>query len=517
MKKYTLYLLLAALTGLFASCSRDENPAQTSENNQVRIGASIDGALRTRAWEALTIPEGYKLRYVLEVYSSEEVLVQKYEQTAADANSVNFDFKLADAGTYYTVMWADFVTDETGTTVNATDRLNEYIHYADKHYKTTDNLKQVGVITTGYAINDESRDAFCGSRSIKKDVGALTASITLTRPFGQINVIEKNADLLAKVQSMSLTYTVPASFNVKTGTVTGSAEVKPTVSTSLPTAADARKANLFYDFIFAPATGQTTLDEIAMTFECNDPTVILNDFSIPANMPVVRNKRTNISGSILHTSDAPNDAASLSVGISNGWTETTTDEEKDIDPNVGDYYYKDGTWSTELKATTENPVIGVVYELSTHGKSRGSVVSLTEPTGLAWSTENEETGATLYNDGQGNTAKVFAYITANNKGIASYPVFQALQEHRDNTGNDGWYILVNYDIFFADESAVANAINGKITAAGGVELVAPTAKADGYWTSYEHNANDAFIQNSYRTRGNETKSKPHKVRFVLDF
>lgn len=345
MKKYTLYLLLAALTGLFASCSQDENPAQTSENNQVRIGASIDGALRTRAGESLTIPNSYKLRYVLEVYSS-DALVCKYEKTAMNASSVNFDFELTAAGTYTAVVWADFVTDETGTLVSADGGLKAYTHYTDKHYKTTDNLCNLGVITTDYVINDESRDAFCASETITKGAGALNASITLKRPFGQINVIEKNTSLLEKVQSMSLTYTVPASFNVKTGAVTGSAKVTPTVSASLPTATTDRKANLFYDFILAPATGQTTLDAIAMEFTSQDNTVALNDYTIPANMPVVRNKRTNISGSILHTSDVPSDAASLSVGISNGWEETIEEEE------IPDLVW-DGTYPTTTEQAKE--------------------------------------------------------------------------------------------------------------------------------------------------------------------
>ena len=324
MKKYTLYLLLAALTGLFASCSQDENPAQTSENNQVRIGASIDGALRTRAGESLTIPDGYKLRYVLEVYSLANALVQKHEYATPTVNLASFNFNLTEAGTYTAVVWADFVTtNAVETRVEATEQLNAYIHYEDKYYKTTDNLQQVGVITTDYAINDESRDAFCACETITKGVGALTENITLTRPLGQINLIEKNTELLAKVQNMTLPYKVPATFDIKAGTVSGSQEVKPTVSAPLPTATADRKANLFYDFILAPATGQTTLEAIAMEFKSTDNTVTLDKYTIPANMPVVRNKRTNISGSILHTSDVPSTLTKLSVGISNGWEEPT--------------------------------------------------------------------------------------------------------------------------------------------------------------------------------------------------
>ncbi|WP_195594759.1 DUF6562 domain-containing protein [Bacteroides fragilis] len=435
MKKYTLYLLLAALTGLFASCSQDENPAQTSENNSVRIGASIDGALRTRAGTDFTIPDGYKLRYVLEVYSSANALVQKHEQTATDANSVNFDFKLADAGTYTAVVWADFVTDGTGTKVDAIDQLNEYTHYADKHYKTTDNLQQVGVITTGYVINDESRDAFCACKTITKEVGALTQSITLTRPFGQINVIEKKADLCEKVASMTLTYKVPASFNVKTGAVSNSAEVKPTVNTPLPTATTDRKANLFYDFILAPAAGQTTLEAIAMEFTSADNTVVLNDYTIPANMPVKRNKRTNISGSILHTSTAPSDAASLSVGISNGWEGTT--EEVEV-PRVGDFFYQDGTFSPIQ--VSDKTLVGKIFWINPNDRMKGKITSVdfgsmtwtkaqswesanTLPDGMSWRVPTKEELQHLYcayNGVEPTTWETNASIIANEEAKSAF-------------------------------------------------------------------------------------------------
>lgn len=326
MKNFRHFLWFIALAGLITSCSQDEAAGpQNDAGNRVRIGANIN-AVTTRA-ASVTIPESHKLRYVLEVWDTETApaCIYKEEKTATTA-AVEFDFILSKAGDYKALLWADYVPeDETGTSVNSP---NTYTHYKDHYYTTNsaDGLKAVALAKTGadYVINDDARDAFFACIPIKKETGAFAKEVELTRPFGQINVIEKNTDLRNYVASMTLTYAVPNIFNVEAGATTGTANVTPAVS-ALPTATGDRKANLFYDFIFAPATGQTTLGEIVLKFESNDQSISLPDYTIPANMPVERNKRTNISGSILK---ANSNDAKLSVTVSDTWT--TPDEEKDM-------------------------------------------------------------------------------------------------------------------------------------------------------------------------------------------
>lgn len=330
MKKYHLYLWFIALVGLITSCSQDEAAGPQNEaSNRVRIGASIDQAVQTRAG-SVTIPENHKLRYVLEVWSTGNAptLICKYEKIATNASAVDFDFVLTEAGNYKALLWADFVPTDAVESSETTP--NTYTHYANHYYITngTNGLKAVTLAKTGadYVINDDARDAFFSCLPIKKETGAFAKSVELKRPFGQINVIEKNTALRDNVASMTLTYKVPQTFSVETGATTGTVEVNPTVNT-LPTADGDRKANLFYDYIFTPAEGQTTLGEIKLTFTDNDQATNLNDFTIPANMPVKRNKRTNISGSILHTSTVPSTSAKLSVTVSDGWTGEAENEE----------------------------------------------------------------------------------------------------------------------------------------------------------------------------------------------
>lgn len=337
MKKYHLYLWIVALVGLMTACSQDEAAGPQNEaSHRVRIGTSIN-PLQTRT-ASVNIPANHKLRYVLEVWSTTEspACIHRAEETATTAGAVTFDFTLADVGNYKALLWADFVSASASTsTVNTP---NTYTHYADLHYTTTNNLKAVELLKAGtdYVINDEARDAFFACITIEKGTGAFKENVELKRPFGQINVIEKNTDLRAKVATMTLEYNVPDKFDVATGAPSGTTvAVNPTVST-LPTATTARKANLFYDFIFAPATtSQTTLGEMKLTFTSSDQTVTLDDFTIPANMPAVRNKRTNISGSILNTSIVPSGSAKLSVTVSDNWEETT-DGDYDVDALVWD-------------------------------------------------------------------------------------------------------------------------------------------------------------------------------------
>lgn len=511
MKKNAFYLWLTVLAGLFASCSQDESLPQSDNNDhQVRIGASINQAVQTRA-ASVAIPAGYKLRYVLEVWNTkteDAACIHKSETTATSATAVDFEFKLTEAGDYKALLWADFVETEASEASVTTP--NTYTHYADKHYTTNamGGLKAVALKQTGtsYVINDEARDAFFACIDIKKETGTFQKSVELTRPFGQINIIEKNTDLLTKVESMTLTYKVPQTFDVSTGTPGTTIAVNPTVST-LPTATTARKANLFYDFVFAPASSQTTMENIAMTFTSSDDAVLLNKFTIPANMPVVRNKRTNISGSILKTRTAPSDDAKLSVAVSDTWSETT--EDKYIDPKVGDYYYKDGTWSTDNNATETNLVIGVVYKVNADGS--GKVVSLTEPTNLMWGPTAVETGAESLTSGKENTDK----ILNGSYTLTDYPIFNACKELRRSTGNNGWYIPVFGE--YADLFKATSNINNKITAISGVGVVAPTGESNGYWISREADSYGAILMLSASTAQSWTKGASRRVRFILDF
>ena len=180
------------------------------------------------------MPDGYQLRHVLEVWTTGDAaaLLFRDEKIAAGGGSVNFDFKLADAGTYTALLWADFVKADAA----ASDREysgGTFTHHEDFHYNTTGNLKNVTLADTGdaYTVNDDTRDAFTARVEIVKGVGVYRGDVTLGRALGQLNLVEKDAALLPVVTSVTLDYAVPGSFDVETGTPGGMVAVKTTLTT----------------------------------------------------------------------------------------------------------------------------------------------------------------------------------------------------------------------------------------------------------------------------------------------
>ena len=336
MKRKITTIAIALLTLLLASCGKDNTTGQTADKpNRVTIGAVIGVPSRAGT---LAIPDGYKLRYILEVYNTEspDNILLREEKTATTVGNIEFTFQLTAAGDYKALLWADFIEANATTSPigfgNPDGTSINFDHYDDLHY-ATDNPNRLASVTlrsTGakYKVNDPTRDAFCSSVDIKKEVGAYDGTVTLTRPFGQLNLSDKNAALAATMKSATLAYSVPEGFNVATGiTTTTLVAVNPTV----PTPA-AGSGLLLTDYIFAPAPpAQTTLGEIAMTFTSDDAAHLLDDFTIPANIPVKRNRRTNASGTILHQSDVPSQDAKLSVSITDDWDGSATDTDKDLD------------------------------------------------------------------------------------------------------------------------------------------------------------------------------------------
>mgnify|MGYP007093368080 FL=1 len=90
MKKYHLYLWIIALVGLMTACSQDEAAGpQTYEPTSVTLSASVDRNIQTRA---ATMPGEYKLRYILEVWTTGENPVLKFrkEELKEDFSGVDF-------------------------------------------------------------------------------------------------------------------------------------------------------------------------------------------------------------------------------------------------------------------------------------------------------------------------------------------------------------------------------------------------------------------------------------------
>lgn len=372
MKKNFLFGVLA-LAGLLSSCSHDDtaDALQNSESDRVTLTATLPADFATIGTRAMTTPPSlHKLRCILEVWTQGENPVLKHRYERADfssTNEVNFSFTI-DQGTYDCLFWADYVLSaDNGTKVT---KPNEYMHYTDKYYKTTDaanGLKAVSLIADEYAggYNNNARDAFFGRYELEKKVASVKKPDipALTRPLAKLTIKEKNnEENYAYCNGMTATYSVPAGFNVLTGTVDAE---NPLTVTCEKFINNSSTQEIFTDYILTDAS--STLSQIAMTFAGIGDTKFQN-IDIPAGIPLKRNHKTNATGTLLREEPKPTNDVLLTFVISDEWE--TPDVEKDL-----------SAWD----GTTKTQPAG--YDATTPG-----TVDITSAAELAWLAETCNAG-----------------------------------------------------------------------------------------------------------------------------
>ena len=234
---------------------------------------------------------------------------------------------------------------------------------------------------------------------------------------------------------------------------------------------------------------------------------------------------------------------------------TVTIKEAQVEVNVGDFYFSDGTTSPTLQAG--KTVIGVVISrdnaTSTDKKlpagcTHGVVMALGEGYGLwsssydagrvnSWATQNgyENTTGVYYSNAQwtyvrndygnkllgyNNTSALKAYIK--NNGYTS-GILDALAAYKITLPETASELYIPS---IAEMDAVAKnfeVINAALKAAGGTEFVRDMTdnQNDAYWTSSENEASsgNAATINPFtgELHGGVLKSKAKKVRFIFAF
>ena len=528
MKKYHLYLWIIALVGLITSCSQDEtDSALPTDTNRVTLTASLPADFvqpqpQSRALPAA--PDKHKLRCILEVWDTEDtpsLKIRKEICPNVGDTEIDFSFELATTGKYKALLWADYILYDQTATPQDIAGLAGVDSYGNKYYTTTNGLKVV-TMGTNTPQKPEAWDAFFASAEFTKAEKALTIpKVTLTRPFMKLTIAEKNANRFASCSSVIANFNTLNGFDVATGNATG--------TVNYGTAASNLDLNYGNDITIGGQTCKTliclyvfandadgTMGDIKLEFISSDPGKSLPSVTIPAGIPLKRNYRVNAAGNLI--GEPSSSTVNMTVDINSDWT--TPDEEYDNDKaKVGDYYYSDGTWSPDAKTITGNPILGVVYEVNADGT--GKVVAPTE-SNEAWTTTGNcvatGAGVTSLTSGKENTDMIFTKVSEGTYTLSDYPIFNACQELRTRTGNNGWYIPSTKE--YAHLFRVVSTINNKITAiSGGTEVVIPTKElnASTYWSSCEENQFTAFKMTSATEAYDASKEDKHKVRFMLDF
>lgn len=289
MKRYLLSTFTIAAAALLMTSCNDEmdNGLKTGDEGTVTFTAQLPSEMGTRAFaDGLTAKH---LQYaVYEAGQSTPLKVFGDETTVVGEAEMNnlkqtVSLKLTTGKTYDVIFWA---ADNS----------------AKKPY-TFDPLTQTVKITyTNVYSNNDICDAFFKKETITVS-GNQNVDVKLTRPFAQVNIGTDDFDA-ATIAGLNLTQTqVKATagdiLNLATGKMEGTEATRTFKMKAIPTADDGAFPVAGYKYLLmAYIPISDTKETVDMTFGYNGK----SSFRSFTNVPLQRNYRTNIYGSLLTNS-----------------------------------------------------------------------------------------------------------------------------------------------------------------------------------------------------------------------
>lgn len=325
MKKILLYSTLALGVGL-CSCSQEdlgESPAQ-AVGQPVTVSVQLPGEVGNDGLSRAvpSIPAGHKLRCILFVSDNVEGTADIRQEVVATTVDDNIAFTFTPpADTYTCSFWADFI-EATATADNDGT-------YDDLYYNTKSLPNVTFAENAPLFFNNEACDAFTGHFTAND---LTNGTVTLKRPFAKVNFIAKED--ITSVSSVSVSsYSVYNGVDIMTGAI--NTDSKFELSCTSASVADATNKVLFFNYLFAEGTSTKLPASISLTLDNGVITSISTQ-----EMVLAANTLYNLSTSVIS-------------------------DEVDTDPKVGDYFYTDGTWSTELESN--KTVAGVVFAVKGDG------------------------------------------------------------------------------------------------------------------------------------------------------
>ena len=346
MKKI-VYILVALFMTLFVACTQEESVETLNGDSRVNFSLKLPSSVAsTRA--AITVPASYKMRCILEVWTADdEPMLKHREEQAIEGGAIpSLDFKLQ-AGDYTCLIWTDFIAADAAEEQIATEDGLTYTRYADTFYNT-ENLKSVTIkdVNGANLFDTDACDAFFARIDLEKKSEAVAQTVTLTRPLAKLVFKEDDAEQFSLLTKLRASYQVPSGFNVATGEPLSSMQSLNFIKKDIDK--DNAGRVLFSNYVFIPSDAKLEMETISFQFSLGS--TVLNR-EIPAGaVALTRNQQLNVKGEL----------------IGDGTFVPEELEPSEL-PQVGDFFYADGSWSSSYKASGSNPCIGVVFAVANDG------------------------------------------------------------------------------------------------------------------------------------------------------
>ena len=341
-KKLLKSFAAAAMSVLAIACAKEQVGPGEGAMVEATFSVDVPGVIGTKAGEGT---KATKLYY--QVFDAEGAPVTGLPMKVKDIHvSTTVNFQLIKDQTYNFVFWAQ--TAEAG-------------------YYTVTDLRTITANYEGKNSNDENFDAFFAVEKAITINGPITKTVTLKRPFAQINVATTGV-LKAGETTVNVDFTgatsavtvkdVPTVFSPLTDKLSSPVNALQFASAAIPegnfavTGSTETYKYLAVNYVFAPVDGTVYDVEAALNVAGKDVTV-----KVPS-VPAKRNYRTNIYGNLLTT---------------------TADFNVEIDPGfAGDENME--MWDGSADAVTE---VDGVYEIKNAAQ-------------LAWVSRQVNSGATTF-------------------------------------------------------------------------------------------------------------------------
>ena len=237
----------------------------------------------------ITLPEAVQTKGS-NGYDSYDLYYEVYKTTDAATPQLLFEKKVTMTGNTTTVA-LDLLNDQDYTVLF-------WANKAGEAWFNTADLRNVEMVQS--ASNNNDRDAFCAKDVLDDFDGAITKTVTLTRPFAQLNIativpeVDYNITPNASYVKVS---NVPVAYNVETASPVGTAVEVEYTKSLVPTG---KKINNEYDLV---AMNYVLVPEGNVTVYYKIETANGTVKNTVNNVPLRKNYRTNILGNLL-TSNA---------------------------------------------------------------------------------------------------------------------------------------------------------------------------------------------------------------------
>ena len=276
MKKILFFA--SALAGLFLAGSCQQENLEPVADGGVTYTITLPEAVQTKGESGYS---EYDLYYeVYKTVDAEELKTAK----------ILFEKKVEMTGNT-TTLTLDLLNDQDYTILFWANKKGEA-------WFNTADLRNVEMVQS--ASNNNDRDAFCGVDQIAQHDGAKSKTVTLTRPFAQLNIatiVSTTAGYdLAPVNSYVKVSKIPVAYNVATASPVGEDAVVEYTKNTVP---DGKKVNDKYDLV---AMNYVLVPEGNIEVYYEIETVNGTVKNTVANVPVKPNYRTNIIGNLLTSS-----------------------------------------------------------------------------------------------------------------------------------------------------------------------------------------------------------------------